>query len=566
MATVAELERLESLLERLIPLADKVRGELIEADDWNLLVGSLIEVGRSTLSDEASIPDHEHPDQVGVGWLDAQVRELVTGGGLKDPGVETQFLKLRRDIDAMRRRLDALSNGLDSSRARIEEVSTNDLIRERAVTTLNRKVLGAADDRSDIADLRTTLRTLETEVVRAVEVGAQLEVNGEPLDVAGLVSRVDEVETLRERLTQANGELLDAIAFERRLSDVETSTVSESDLTSALEDFRETVGSGSLDLDRVLDESRLASRETATAIAELMANDLRTEVNTRFNEIGPTVDLAVDRRTASLTDDVLTTTRSERADELAASEGAVRSDLQALIDRQIAATNETVSSRFAEIPDLIAGEVSGRLDEGISGAIGEIGSRLDGLDADLGRLGDQLSESSRSLETLETSLGVALRREAAERARVRTELLGRIAQVEIEIGPRIQTVVDESRAILRTDLEATVAAARRDLEGRLDRVAREAAVTEVQVLSTSVRTDVQSIVRQEIGATLADVRTEMTTEVDSINRRVAGLVANEVARATADVPRLVRENFETFRPEIRRMIAGRNRIVPGDLG
>ena len=41
MPTTAELERIEALVARMLPLSTKRRGELIEAEEWNLLVGAL---------------------------------------------------------------------------------------------------------------------------------------------------------------------------------------------------------------------------------------------------------------------------------------------------------------------------------------------------------------------------------------------------------------------------------------------------------------------------------------------------------------------------------------------
>ena len=69
MPTVAELERLQALVGQLVPLAETQRGELIRAQDWNTVVGALIEVARATLSADATetVPPHEHPDQVRPG-------------------------------------------------------------------------------------------------------------------------------------------------------------------------------------------------------------------------------------------------------------------------------------------------------------------------------------------------------------------------------------------------------------------------------------------------------------------------------------------------------------------
>ena len=51
MPTVEDLEQLNALLDKLLPLTSKSRGELIEADDWNTIVTAFIEVGRAALAE-----------------------------------------------------------------------------------------------------------------------------------------------------------------------------------------------------------------------------------------------------------------------------------------------------------------------------------------------------------------------------------------------------------------------------------------------------------------------------------------------------------------------------------
>ena len=82
MPTVADLERLDALVKRLVPLADVQRGELIQAQQWNLVVGALIEVARAVLAEEREghVAAHGHPDQVTPGWLDPRLRTLVERG------------------------------------------------------------------------------------------------------------------------------------------------------------------------------------------------------------------------------------------------------------------------------------------------------------------------------------------------------------------------------------------------------------------------------------------------------------------------------------------------------
>lgn len=552
MPSAAEIERLRALVARLTPLSTKQRGELIAADDWNLLVGALIEVGRATLGTGAAetVAPHEHADQVGIGWLDPRVRQLVTGGGVKDPAVETEFIKLRRDLSGLTSRIDRVGTDLDHSRARLDQIATNDLTREALLTSLNRKVLGAADDRGDIADLRSTLRTLQTEVGRAVQVGTQLEVDGQPVDIPALVQRVSAVETLRDRLTQPSGELLDASALEVRLLELQTSLVTQGQLTEAIGEVREDATAGGLDMEAVLDAARLAGHESATAATEVLAHDLRAEVNSRLEGIEPVVTAEVGRATESLRDEVLNAARAETLAAVDGARDAVREQLTALVEERLAVTTDQLDQRLAGVTDLVQVKVDRQVESRLSGELVDLNGRIDELQGAVVRLDEQVRVSTSAIEDLDLRLVTARREEDAARARLRVEMLERVDAVEGQIDPRINAAIDGARAILRTDLEATVAAARRDLEVRLAQVAREAAATEVQVLSTSIRTDVQSLIRQEIDVSLAEMRTQISGELTALQTRVAGMVSTEVARATADIPRLVNAEFESFKPEL----------------
>ena len=88
MPTVAQLDRLKALVDRLTPLTQIQRGELIRAQDWNDVVGMLLEVARAVLAEDAAeqtVPPHEHPDQVKSSWLDPSLRAIMERGPLSDP-------------------------------------------------------------------------------------------------------------------------------------------------------------------------------------------------------------------------------------------------------------------------------------------------------------------------------------------------------------------------------------------------------------------------------------------------------------------------------------------------
>lgn len=559
MPTVAELERLQALVGQLTSLSTKQRGELIAAGDWNVVVGALIEVARATLADEPSFatPPHEHPDQVAIGWLDPRVRQLLTGGGVKDPAVDTEFAKLRRDLSSLRGRVDGVGAEVTATRQRVESVATNDLVRAADVSRLNRKLLGADDGRGDIADLRGTLRTLETEVARAVEVGAQLEVNGQTVDMAALVGRVTSVEELRNRLTRPDGQLLDATAFEIRLQELQTSLVTEDDLTEAIAAVRTEIDTGGFDLDAVLEQARGAGRETATFAVATAVADLQSSISSRFADIEGSVPGLVEQATASVADDVVATTRADITTAVHDLDTSVRSDLGALIDERSAAATRLVEERLAALPDLVGGQVAQQLGSRLEGALADVTGRIDAVQASVSALDGRITTNGQAIAGATTAFEAGRREDAELRANLRVEMLDRITSVEDRIDPRLVQAIDEARAALRTELASSVAAARRDMEAGLAETARQAAATEVQVLGTTIRTDLQTMVRQEIDANRDSIRTDLANEIEGLQRRVAGMVATEVTRATADIPTLVENQFETFRPEIDRIIDGR---------
>jgi len=553
MATVVEIERLQALVERLRPLAGKVRGELVAADDWNTLVGAIVEIGRATIATgQQGVAPHEHPDQVGIGWLDPQLRQIVTGGGLKDPALDAALLKLRRDVSLLDTRLGRVGDDLSATRTRVDVVATNDLTRSATLDVLHRKVLGAADDRGDIADLRTTLRTLQTEVGRAVEVGARLEVDGAPVDVPGLVQRVADVEALRERLTRPDGSLLDASALEVRLTELAGSLVTQDQLTEAIKDVRAEVGGG--DLDGVLDAARAAAQERASAAVDALGADLRSQLQSRFAELDGMVTTAVARATGDLAEQVLTTSRTEVAEALKGLDDRLRESLAADLDARLAAVDARTDELVARLEEQVRGQVAQAVEGAVASTLREVDARLGKLDEQQTGLAAQLEVSGKRLDQLDERVEVVRRTEESARDQLRKDLLTEIGRVEAEIDGKLGRGLVDVRGQLALDLEANVAAQRRELEVTLGEVARQAAATEVQVLGAGLRSDVQGVVRQAVTEQTAGVQATVANELAGLQLQVAGLVTNEVARQTQDIPTIVEKQLATVRPELERIV------------
>jgi hypothetical protein len=565
MPTSAELERIEALIGRLLPLSTKRRGELIEAEEWNLLVGALLEIGRAALevgADEV-VPDHAHPDQVGIGWLDPRLRELLTGGGpLNDTAVS--LVNLRRDLTGVVSRLDLADSAVADVRSKVNLVSTQVLQRESDLDRLDRKVIGAAESRADVADLRLDLDSIRSQVDVAVKVSSQLEVGGAPLDVQALLGRVRTLEQLRDSLTRADGALLDAAEFDRQVADLKTSLVTQDVLTSSLAALRDDVldrtggGAGGIDRDQLLADARAAAAETSAASVDSLGSQLRAELAGRLDGIEPLVSREVERATQGLADSILADaqeTLGVRFEEQARELGA---RVDSTLDQRLGELKETVGSELEAVRERIGAQVGemmrSELDAQLGRALEGISGRLQNVEQSVDELRRRGITDEIARDALATQLAQVVREQEASRSSLRDELLGRMTALSDGLPVIVTAAVDDAQAATRSELNARVDAMRRDLQGELAQVARDQATTEVQVLSTTIRSDLQGVIRQEVDASMATLRDQVRTDVGALQTRVAGLVADEVTRQTAGIPERVRAEFDAFRPELDRTI------------
>lgn len=390
MATVEEIDRLTALLGRLTPLGRQQVGDLIEAQDWNLLVAGVIEVARAMLSISTAPVPHEHPDQVAIGWLDPRLRTLVEHGAVGDPAAVARVDALERSGARIQGALDHLAAQIGELRERARNVATRDLEREAAVNAVRRKIDGLADAREDVAEVRSTLESVRGRVSRAIELGEALQAGGDGVDLGVLKERVDGLEVLREGLTLPTGERLDAAALERRLAELGNTLVSQEELGAVLE--RPAV------LDAAAEaalEGRLQAK-LDTAMTE-REDHLRADITSATDQKLARVDELVGQRVADATpvirEEVLATTRAElevRGQQLLAQAGVDA-------DGRIAASLQSVRADLAggldglrvELGDRVAGELAVRL----PAALDDLRGNLEVLRADLGQIAVRLESS-----------------------------------------------------------------------------------------------------------------------------------------------------------------------------
>ncbi len=268
--TASELSRLTALINRLLPLADVKRGDLITADNWNQVVGTLIELSQIVLAEgsNTSVLPHQHQDEVKLAWLEPSLRQLIEAGPISDPASKSALTNVERAVERLRERLIALDENLASLRKRMDEVRTLDLQRENEVIGIRRTIDGLADARKDVFDLRTSLDTIKAGINTTLEAADKLTVDDELVDFTTLLDRVGQMEELFNTLKLADGTLLNAQVLDNRLAEFANQYIDEEELQAVLEN--QTVEVPQASLDKIRDE--LEGSLLASARAELQAS------------------------------------------------------------------------------------------------------------------------------------------------------------------------------------------------------------------------------------------------------------------------------------------------------
>jgi len=215
MATSARLTHFAVLASRIESLGGKARGMRLAADDWNGLVGALVEamatIGRAqdesrAYLDGAYAPiDHEHPGEVTTLWLEPELRNQVATGGESVPtrqalaAMQKSVAQLRAENARLAERLAALERGRnprgnlnvtinEDFLRRLRIVEENSITMDAIIKTQN----GFKKDVKTLIDLRSALTD---------EAGA-------PIDISALSRRITDLDGLRGRLEGVDGKPL----------------------------------------------------------------------------------------------------------------------------------------------------------------------------------------------------------------------------------------------------------------------------------------------------------------------------------------------------------------------
>lgn len=383
MPTAQDLDRLKTAMAKLSGLA-AARGELIRADDWNALVDIVVDLGRAILArdDAATVPPHEHLDQVTAEWLAPALRAQVERGPLSDPAQSTRLSALELALKRLGDKGDEHRTLATDLRARFDEIATRDLERQTAVTRLTRTVDKVSDPAPELDAMRASLKSVQDNITKVIDTASQLrDAAGAPIDLAALRDRVGAIDQLTQRLRGGDGQVLDFAGLENKLAAIAEKSVTQDQLTQAI---------------------RNARNARPAALGALEAQ-LTAELTTRF-----------DGRFVTL------------KDELAANVDTRLSGIDALVDTRVAGALPTVREGLAGALDARAAQIkTAAVAEALAGADRTATTRADALRAEFATSLASASETTRGLVQAEVG-----RRVAADLQATRGDLANANARIE----------------------------------------------------------------------------------------------------------------------------------------
>ncbi|GFG52577.1 hypothetical protein CQY20_09185 [Mycolicibacterium agri] len=489
MATVANIDRLKALVDRLVPLSSRARGEVIAADDWNTVVGALLEVARAVVTDSGAgtaVPAHDHPDQVALGWLDPRLRQLIERGPLADPASTARVTTIERQTALLGRQLDEVSNRVRDLRVATNRHETNDLDRSSAMTLLSRTVSGLKDPRNEIADLRASLDAVGANVSAVSAFAAGL---GD-VTPAAMLDGLRKIDQLQERLTTPTGALLDAAEFERRLTELRTTLVTEDELTEAIRSRPARLTNAAKAA--LLDETKVAAQRQAEASAAALNETLRNQLTARINEVAQSAVQAAREATADFRDELKTAITEQLTQVIEQGQRATEDRLKANIDEAKTVLQTAVDERITRF--------EGSVDNRVRAAIRNAGPDI------LAELNTALEDRLRGIDDRFTALSNGINEMRTGLASATTDL----AAIRQSTANAIETGITTLRTEIATERDRVnnaLADVRREIPPPRQGITREELLTELarnnDTLRSEIQTRVTSSVRTQLEESLA---------------------------------------------------------------
>ncbi len=419
MTTAAEIDRVQAMVKRLNALGSVQRGDLIRAQQWNDLIGLVVEVAQAMLEGATEeVPPHEHPDQVKATWLAPSLRSLVEKGPLADPAATSRVTDAEGRIRTLSEDLDKLRASVTAAGDRLSEMSTRELTRESDTNELRLTVGSLTERRDDVLELRKTLGSIGEKVDKALEASSRLVIEGKPVDMNDLNRRIVAVEELRTSLTGATGQLLDAAEIEKRLATLRNTLVTQEQLEQALKQRALELDENTMD--GIRESVAVKLREETKASFATLSTEIRNETGTKLSGIDALVGQRIEERLPERIGVEAGKLRAEAKEQIDGALAAAR----AFSESATGAATETLRGELAQKIGAVQAELSTRVATEIANVLPTI----------LLPLEDSVSAAR--------AQAVALASKLDELSFALQDARGRIEQVALETGESVKSTRD----------------------------------------------------------------------------------------------------------------------------
>jgi hypothetical protein len=402
VAATDQLDRISKLIDALTPLGNKQRGMRIEADEWNRLVTTMLDIlaidktqettTRLLLEGSFAAKDHQHLGQVETVWLDPVLQQRISEGG-GSLSVRTRLADVAKRVDTGAAEIARLTTIAAEQQQRNDRVSVDELERSARLRGFENRFGAVEDLRGRVTGLDAKVTGLEPAIQAVLELRAELrDPAGAPIDVSALASEVEALRKLSQNFNGVDGKPVRMRDIEIRLKQIE--------------DVLGLVGTGGLEgrfaaladqLSQRLD-GRVDERIGAVR-AELAAADqqLRAELDAKLADERTAAGVATDTKVAaaeariatavadglratgdSLGAELTTLVATRVADGLTGLPGQIDAAVSASEQRLIGVIDARVGATRQELEALIANQVPEQVRSAVGAALEGLDQRIDG--------------------------------------------------------------------------------------------------------------------------------------------------------------------------------------------
>jgi chromosome segregation ATPase len=245
MSRTESLQFLSSVIDELEPIGQMTPGQPLRAVDWNAMARAVADLARLVASRERTTDallderyatiDHSHTGQITLAWFDPKARALLEEAMSGAVEQRAALQSLRNEVVGLKQEMATLRTQIEAIRVQVDGLRDEDSSRQRDISKLSLRVESLADVEENVATLNDRFSSIGSDLEKALAFRQELvDEAGNPIDVAGLNSRVSGLETIRNNLRLADGSLVNIREIESALARLEEDSINRNDVDDVI--------------------------------------------------------------------------------------------------------------------------------------------------------------------------------------------------------------------------------------------------------------------------------------------------------------------------------------------